>query len=347
MRDALGLLDQAFAMVTDSKKILTDDVLLLTGRISTQEFSEITKQIRAGQTDQVLTQTNQLLQQGKEPQRILEDLIFYYRDLLLYKTAPGLEEIKAKIIADKEFTAAADSYTDEQLYLMIETLNKYLSELRFTAQNRIVLELALIRASRMFVKQGQPATTVEPVAKVEPTATEQKAPVTAAKPEAVPEAKPEVAAKTAPRVANGNGTIPNNMELSTYEKLCDLANAADDDEIWRIKEEWNAVLATLRQRKINVHAWFIDGEPVCVADKRIVVAFKSLMHRDTSNKLENLQLIEEVVEQNLASPYKVVNVMLRDWQQIVEPPQVEKKPQEKSADELVADTISLFVEEML
>jgi DNA polymerase-3 subunit gamma/tau len=347
MRDALGLLDQAFAMVTDSKKILTDDVLLLTGRISTQEFSEITKQIRAGQTDQVLTQTNQLLQQGKEPQRILEDLIFYYRDLLLYKTAPGLEEIKAKIIADKEFTAAADSYTDEQLYLMIETLNKYLSELRFTAQNRIVLELALIRASRMFVKQGQPATTVEPVAKVEPTATEQKAPVTAAKPEAVPEAKPEVAAKTAPRVANGNGTIPNNMELSTYEKLCDLANAADDDEIWRIKEEWNAVLATLRQRKINVHAWFIDGEPVCVADKRIVVAFKSLMHRDTSNKLENLQLIEEVVEQNLASPYKVVNVMLRDWQQIVEPPQVEKKPQEKSADELVADTISLFGEDIL
>lgn len=347
MRDALGLLDQAFAMVTDSKKILTDDVLLLTGRISTQEFSEITKQIRAGQTDQVLTQTNQLLQQGKEPQRILEDLIFYYRDLLLYKTAPGLEEIKAKIIADKEFTAAADSYTDEQLYLMIETLNKYLSELRFTAQNRIVLELALIRASRMFVKQGQPATTVEPVAKVEPTATEQKAPVTAAKPEAVPEAKPEVAAKTAPRVANGNGTIPNNMELSTYEKLCDLANAADDDEIWRIKEEWNAVLATLRQRKINVHAWFIDGEPVCVADKRIVVAFKSLMHRDTSNKLENLQLIEEVVEQNLASPYKVVNVMLRDWQQIVEPLQVEKKPQEKSADELVADTISLFGEDIL
>lgn len=345
MRDALGLLDQAFAISAMDKQITKDDILSLTGRVSTQEFSEITKQIRAGQIDRVLNQVNQLLNKGKEPQRILEDMIFYYRDLLLYKTAPELEEIQAKLISDKELSVAADGYTDENLYVIIELLNKYLSELRFTTQNRIILELALIRAARLFVNQE-----VEVEAQVAP----------AAKRESVAEFEPVVKTKTVsaiePQVPaskkkqynhNGNGTIPDNMELSVYERLCKMANEDDEAEYERIKEEWAAVLETLRQRRINIHAWFIDGEPVCVADNSIVVAFKSVMHCDTSNKSENLELIEEVVAQNLGSTYKIVNVMRRDWQQIVEPPLAVEETQEKSADELVADTISLFGEDVL
>lgn len=352
MRDALGLLDQAFAMMAASKRVTSDDILSLTGRVSTSEFREITKQIRAGQTDQVLNLVNQLLNQGKEPQRILEDMIFYYRDLLLCRTAPGLEEIQAKLIADKELKAVANSYNDEQIYFIIETLNKYLSELRFTTQNRILLELALIRAARMFVKQEKsaavqveavmeaaPVIQVEAVEEIE-SAVDKPKPVAASKPEEPPVQKPL-------RIENGEGTIPDNMEIGTYERLCEFANADDEAECERIKDEWAAVLETLRQRKINVHAWFVDGEPVCVTDDCIVVAFKSLMHRDTSNKPENLELIEEVVEQNLGSAYKIVNVMQRDWQQIVMPQQEPSESQEKSTDELVADTISLFGEDVL
>lgn len=345
MRDALGLLDQAFAISAMDKQITKDDILSLTGRVSTQEFSEITKQIRAGQIDRVLNQVNQLLNKGKEPQRILEDMIFYYRDLLLYKTAPELEEIQAKLISDKELSVAADGYTDENLYVIIELLNKYLSELRFTTQNRIILELALIRAARLFVNQEveveaqvAPAAKRESVAEFEPIV----------KKETVSAIEPQVpASKKKQYNHNGNGTIPDNMELSVYERLCKMANEDDEAEHERIKEEWAAVLETLRQRRINIHAWFIDGEPVCVADNSIVVAFKSVMHCDTSNKSENLELIEEVVAQNLGSTYKIVNVMRRDWQQIVEPPLAVEETQEKSADELVADTISLFGEDVL
>lgn len=345
MRDALGLLDQAFAISAMDKQITKDDILSLTGRVSTQEFSEITKQIRAGQIDRVLNQVNQLLNKGKEPQRILEDMIFYYRDLLLYKTAPELEEIQAKLISDKELSVAADGYTDENLYVIIELLNKYLSELRFTTQNRIILELALIRAARLFVNQEveaeaqvTPAVKRESVAEFEPIV----------KKETVSAIEPQVpASKKKQYNHNGNGTIPDNMELSVYERLCKMANEDDEAEYERIKDEWAAVLETLRQRRINIHAWFIDGEPVCVADNSIVVAFKSVMHCDTSNKSENLELIEEVVAQNLGSTYKIVNVMRRDWQQIVEPPLAVEETQEKSADELVADTISLFGEDVL
>lgn len=345
MRDALGLLDQAFAISAMDKQITKDDILSLTGRVSTQEFSEITKQIRAGQIDRVLNQVNQLLNKGKEPQRILEDMIFYYRDLLLYKTAPELEEIQAKLISDKELSVAADGYTDENLYVIIELLNKYLSELRFTTQNRIILELALIRAARLFVNQEveveaqvAPAAKRESVAEFEPIV----------KKETVSAIEPQVpASKKKQYNHNGNGTIPDNMELSVYERLCKMANEDDEAEYERIKEEWAAVLETLRQRRINIHAWFIDGEPVCVADNSIVVAFKSVMHCDTSNKSENLELIEEVVAQNLGSTYKIVNVMRRDWQQIVEPPLAVEETQGKSADELVADTISLFGEDVL
>ena len=39
-----------------------------------------------------LESLEELLFQGKDPVRFIEDMILFYRDMLLYKTAPNLEE---------------------------------------------------------------------------------------------------------------------------------------------------------------------------------------------------------------------------------------------------------------
>ena len=39
-----------------------------------------------------LQSLEELLSQGKDPTRFIEDLSMFYRDMLLYKTAPNLEE---------------------------------------------------------------------------------------------------------------------------------------------------------------------------------------------------------------------------------------------------------------
>ena len=367
MRDALGLLDQAFAMADVGEEITADDILTLTGRPLTEEFAAITNLIVDGETEQVLDQISQLLYQGKEPQRILEDLIFYYRDLLLLKTAPKLAEVESRQLIDKGFKAAADRYHDEEIYQAIELLNKYLSEMRFTTQSRILLELALVRLSRMMRKGGALGTPIEPVKTAEPAkvAAPVKA-VKAVKPAAVAEvanpvevdvsnnveaAQPPEPEDEKPQQAkptrNGNGQIPDGMDLGTYERLCKLCDSGEEELFERVKHEWPEVLIKVKNQKINVHAWLIDGEPVCAADNRIVLAFKSVMHRDTTSKQENLKLIERVVKDHLGREFQLVNVMLKDWQQIEEPKPVANQAADKSTDELVADTISLFGEDLV
>lgn len=322
MRDALGLLDQAFAMAEVGAEIIADDILTLTGRPLTDEFAAITSLIVSGETEQVLDRVNQLLYQGKEPQRVLEELIFYYRDLLLLKTAPKLAEVEAKLIVEQGLKLAAERYRDEEIYQAIELLNKYLSEMRFTTQSRILLELALVRLSRMMRKGG--ALKVE-------------------QPQPVAEVK--VADVQAAR--NGNGQIPDGMDLGTYERLCKLCDSGEDELCEQVKQEWPEILLKVKVQKINVHAWLIDGEPVCATSNRIVLAFKSVMHRDTTAKQENLKMIETVVKEHLGKEFHLINVMLKDWQQIAEPESAVPKSKDKSTDKLVADTISLFGEDLV
>ena len=45
----------------------------------------------------------ELMLQGKDPARFTEDLILYFRDILLYKTAPNLEESMERALLDDEF----------------------------------------------------------------------------------------------------------------------------------------------------------------------------------------------------------------------------------------------------
>ena len=63
-----------------------------------------------------------------------------------------------------------------------------------------------------------------------------------------------------------------------------------------------------------MHAWLIDGEPVAVAQDLLLLAFKSAMHRETTEKPANRQLIEQVIQEVLGQPLSIATVMRNDWQ---------------------------------
>lgn len=45
----------------------------------------------------------------------------------------------------------------------------------------------------------------------------------------------------------------------------------------------------------------------------VLVAFKNTIHRDTTEKPANRQVIESVLAARLGKPYRLVTMMLRDW----------------------------------
>lgn len=88
---------------------------------------------------------NELLQQGKDPAKLIEDMIFYFRDMLLYQTAPDLEGVLEKVKVDEEFQALSRQIPAPDLYEMIDILNKSHQEMKWTNHPRIFFEVAVVK----------------------------------------------------------------------------------------------------------------------------------------------------------------------------------------------------------
>src|SRR5690606_16722641 len=59
-----------------------------------------------------------------------------------------------------------------------------------------------------------------------------------------------------------------------------------------VRRHWPEVLARVKEQKITVHAWLIDGEPVAATEEAVIVAFKNSIHRETTEKESHKTLIE-------------------------------------------------------
>lgn len=92
MRDAESLLDQLSLL---SGLITLERVWDLVGTVPEQDLMRLLEAIASYQPEAVLTQTRQLLNQGREPLVVLQNLAGFYRDLLIAKTAPERQDLVA------------------------------------------------------------------------------------------------------------------------------------------------------------------------------------------------------------------------------------------------------------
>lgn len=90
MRDALSIADQAIAF--SDGKVTTQDALEVTGSLSYEMMDRLMQFCEDQAVPDALETLRQLLSSGKEARRLLENLLVYCRDLLLYQQAPQLLE---------------------------------------------------------------------------------------------------------------------------------------------------------------------------------------------------------------------------------------------------------------
>ncbi|KHF32039.1 DNA polymerase III subunits gamma and tau [Paenibacillus sp. P1XP2] len=92
-----------------------------------------------------------------------------------------------------------------------------------------------------------------------------------------------------------------------------------------MQRQWGQVLQGVKDEKVTVHAWFMDGDPVSVLEDAVLVAFKNNIHRETTEKPANKQVIEGVLHDKLGKPYHLVTMMQRDWAAAIEAPAPSRK----------------------
>ena len=269
MRDALSLLDQAISYSQD--QVTIEDALTVTGSVSQGFLNKLAHAFQEKNVAEGLGALEDLLFHGKDPTRFIEDLILFYRDMLLYKTAPNLEESLERVMLDDDFRTMAETISTDYIYELIEFLNKTQQEMRWTNHPRIFLEVAIVKLCQMEVKHTEqrgaaPADMERLIARIEQLENELQQ--LRANGMAVPqqEAAPQ-AQKPAPRTSR-KGYQP------AVGKINEILKQATKNDLNQIKGKWGEMRASL----IKSHAALLnDAEPVAASADAVIIKFKHEM----------------------------------------------------------------------
>ncbi|WP_203649537.1 DNA polymerase III subunit gamma/tau [Secundilactobacillus yichangensis] len=151
MRDALSILDQVISFGDD--KVTLDNALLVTGAVRKQLLVTYLTQVTHQETQKALMTVQEILDEGKDPERFTEDLVNLTRDLLLYQQSPELVTQIEMDQVDSDFKQLATEIKPQQLYDIIDDLNDIQQQMRFTTHEDVYLEVLTVRLAG---RQAQP-----------------------------------------------------------------------------------------------------------------------------------------------------------------------------------------------
>ncbi len=154
MRDALSLLDQCISFYID-QKLTYDNVLKVLGAVDTEVFSRLLRTLIKGDAASSIRILEEMIAGGKEMTVFVNDFTWYLRNLLMVKTAENpsdavdLSSENLKLLLEER-----DMADMETLMRYIRVLSELSGQIRFSAQKRVLTEIALIRLCRPAMETG-------------------------------------------------------------------------------------------------------------------------------------------------------------------------------------------------
>lgn len=150
MRDAISLLDQVVSYTND--KVTVEDVHAIKGTVSNEKLLKIAEAIYKNDPVEAIKQLEELILNGKEATRLVENLIKFYRDILIFKNTET-QEIKQLIYRNPLFIDFASKLSNNMIFFYIDTLNKSQNDMKRSNNSKLFMELALIKMVDKVEKQ--------------------------------------------------------------------------------------------------------------------------------------------------------------------------------------------------
>ncbi|PRS23534.1 DNA polymerase III subunit gamma/tau [Bacillus sp. RJGP41] len=310
MRDALSLLDQAISF--SSETVSVEDALTVTGSVSQAFLSRLAKAIYDKEVAVALEVLEELLAMGKDPARFIEDMIYYFRDMLLFQTAPALAESFERVLIDPQFKELAEVISSESIYSIIESFNQTQQDMKWTNHPRIFLEVALVKLCNEQrpnqIDNGQLQQLQQKIEDLEKKLLEmQKNGIPAAMAEKPAEqAKAQRAVKKSYKAPAG--------------KINQVLKQATKPGLNAVKSKWGEVLEQLGlQNQKSLAALLTEAEPVAASTEAFVVKFKYDIHCQMA--MENNRFVEvigSIMQQLTGHRMEIAGVPESQWQRLRE-----------------------------
>ncbi len=315
VRDALSLLEQVAAL--GGGNVEADLVARALGLADTEAFATLATAIREHDAPGALTLVAELAAQGADLRRFVGEALGFFRGVFLAQYAPNLEEVVDEPLDTlEEWRRHATAFEAADVLRTIDHLSEALLQLRQGREERLVVELALIRLTRpetaldaasvvarvdrMERQMRHFSTTAPPappseVAPVAPAPVPTPAPAAAPVPDEVPEAPPRHDPAPADEAEPPDATAPfpdaspaaAPPAAPPPEQPSEPFTALD---LETFESAWPALTARVRDEGgPRRHALLKEAVPVEVVDGTVALELESQFH------LEQLSADRELI----------------------------------------------------
>lgn len=341
MRDALSLLDQVISF--SEKIVTTEDVLAVTGSISQQHLADIIKCFREQNVSKVLTLIDEFMNAGKDVARLVEDLIYYSRDMLLYKTSSELTHLLERVTPDEAFVSLCTNCPEAFVYEVIEQLGKSQQEMKWTNHPRILLEVMVVKLCQSNDDTASNSQVNELLSKVHFLEEELKK----IKVEGIhlqTSSEQQTPARREYKMGKPSMKVP-------VTKVQDVLKHATKEDIKMIKSVWDGLLEGFKRSNRASHAALLSSsEPVAASPRAFVLAFEYEIHcKMIMDNPEAVLSIKQFLHQKLGKEYDFVPIPATNWLKIREDFLSGEKQEAKQTEkaELVDKAMDLFGEQLV
>ncbi|RMA96930.1 DNA polymerase III subunit gamma/tau [Priestia megaterium] len=345
MRDALSLLDQAISYSTD--KVSLEDVLSITGAVSQAFIVKIVQAIFNENIVEALDSVESLIKNGKDPARFVEDLIFYYRDVLLYQASEENAYLLEKAAVNEEFKELSSKMDSAFIYKVIAELNQTQQEMKWSNHPRVLLEVALVKLAQSSTNQEDTLPYQDILQKMN----QMEAELQQLKEKGIQVDHTAQAAQTEKKQTRQSRS----QYKTPVGKVNEVLKNATRQNLETIKRSWAQVLDTLKQQNKASHAALLsNSEPVASSDQSFILKFKYEIHckmasENNNNVRDNL---ENILYTLIGSKREMVAIPESEWDKVREEflqgqqsDGSSGQPQEE--DPVVAEAKKLFGEDLI
>lgn len=302
MRDAINLLDQLVAY-SDSH-ITLEDIYKVNGAVSYNDINELLNYIYINDKTKIIEFVDNFDKSGKEINKFIEELIIYIKDIILYKNAGFLSNIKVK---NENIKVISDAFSDKILYMLVDMLNSTQNSVKTSSHGSILFMTSILNFAEKINAQEHYSDPI----------------------------KQENSVVNKNEIASNGFNMANKIisrEIILDEKIVDSSNiselkidlegrinntlaGASKDILKMFKSKWNLISDYLFDEKFSSVCGLLKDSNVVVSSSEYIIISNKLS--SVASRINyNSEIIEELIEKIFDSKVKVVAVSEEEWSKI-------------------------------
>ena len=294
MRDALSIMDQVIAFSND--KITMQDAVMITGGIERDELNDWMKSVEQKDSEAAFKKFHQLIDEGKDPTRLIHELVYFIRDVILMKHSGQTSEETAFLHVE-----------DDLLYKMIDVLNDAMVSMRFSVNVSVHLEIVIVKLIRVL-------DAPEPAAVASSASSDEIAELRTQLKHLEQKIASGVTVKEKPK----RPSAPRSKQGFSVEKIERVLNSANKDDLVKLKDGWPGVYQYIEEKGLqSLRALIKDSVPVAASDTHVLIKFDNDVHSELINQnAEKKEELENLFPTIIGKKVQVVGVPDSSWQQV-------------------------------